>query len=303
MRTTNILALVVSTSVLALAACGDASGTSASNYHKAAYDDTTGSDPTAGAADQTPPATDPGAPPAQPTGGSTPAQDGSFKATVDVAATNADLGTASKDTITVTVTPAMGFKGDVILSVTGTAAGVTAKFDKTTVSITGTAPVTAKLNLSADYVTQADTLPLVVTATSGKLTSTAPVNFKVNSQLTFNIPLNIAAMEAAGGGITEAYGKTFGAAPIAIPAPKDGSPIAVKVINLDGVPREIHGSGGGQAVGGITSTASFPHGVGLVQPNATDTVTRNITAGNTYNGYMHDIGAGKGTGFAIMVAK
>ena len=300
MRTTTILALVASTSVLALAACGDASGTSASNYHKAAYDDTTSSDPTAGAADQAPPSTDPGAPPPAPTGGSTPAQDGSFKATVDLAAANADLGTTSKD-ITVTVTPAMGFKGDVVLTVTGLTPGVTAKFDKSTVTVTDTAPVTAKLNLVTDYVSQADTLPLVVTATSGKLTSTAPVNFKVNAQLTFNIPLNIAAMEAAGGGITDAYGKTFGAAPIAIAAPKDGSPIVVKVINLDSVPREIHGNGSGQAIAGVTSTASFPHGTGLLQPNATDTVARNITAGNTYNGYLHDIGAGKGTGFAIVV--
>ena len=57
MRTTNILALVVSTSVLALgvlSGCGDASGTSQSNYHKANYDDTSDTDPTAGKADQQP---------------------------------------------------------------------------------------------------------------------------------------------------------------------------------------------------------------------------------------------------------
>lgn len=299
MRTTNILALVVSTSVLALAACGDASGTNASNYHKAAYDDTTGSDPTAGAADQAPPATDPSAPPAKPTGGSTPAQDGSFKATIDIAATATDLGTTSKDTINITVTPAMGFKGDVVLSVTGATAGMTAKFDKTTVSITDTAAVTAKLNLSADYVTQADTVALVVTATSKGQTSTVPVNFKVNPLLTFMIPPNINAMATAGStAIVDAYGKDFGKTPIAIPAPKDGSPISLKVLNSDTIAHEVHGNGSGQTLSGIASTASLPHGVGTVAANATDTVVRNLTAGNTYNGYLH----GENTaGFAFVV--
>lgn len=301
MRTTTLLALVVSTSVLALAACGDASGTSASNYHRAAYDDTSSSDPTAAPADQTPPAKDPSTPPPAPTGSSTPAADGSFKATVDVTATSADLGTAAKDTITVTITPAMGFKGDVVLSVTGTTPGVTAKFDKSTVTIADTNPVTAKLNLSADYITQADTLPLMVTATSKGQTSTAPVNFKVNALLTFMIPSNIAGMATAGStAIVDAYGKDFGKTPVAIPAPKDGSPISLKVLNTDTVPHEIHGNNAGQTLSGIQSTGMFPHGVGNIAPNATDTVVRNLTAGNTYNGYLH---AENTAGFAFVVAK
>jgi len=304
MRTTNILALVVSTSVLALgvlSGCGDASGTSQSNYHKANYDDTSDTDPTAGKADQQPPGTDPSAPPTQPSGGSTPAMDGSFKASVDINATSADLGTASKDTITVTVTPAMGFKGDVVLSVTGVTPGVTAKFDKSTVTIADTNAVTAKLNLSADYVTQADTVALVVTATSKGQTSTAPVNFKVNSLLTFVIPANINAMATAGStAIVDAYGKDFGKTPVAIPAPKDGSPISLKVLNGDTIAHEIHGNGSGQTLSGIASTASLPHGTGTIAANATDTVVRNLTGGNTYNGYLH----GENTaGFAFTVAK
>ncbi len=300
MRTTTIHALVVSTSILALAACGDASGTNTSNYHPAAYDDTTGSDPTAGAANQAPPATDPGAPPPAPTTGGTPAQNGTFKATVDIAATNTDLGTTSKDVITVTVTPAMGFKGDVTLSVTGLPPGVTAKFDKTTVSITDTAPAIAKMTLSADVLTSAATLPLVVTATAGTQTSTVPVNFKVNAQLTFTIPPNIAAMAAAGTAVVDAYGKDFGKTPAAIPAPAGGTPIVVKIINGDSVAHEIHGNGSGQTLSGIASTASFPHGTGTVAAGATDTVARNLTAGNTYNGYLHGENI---CGFALVVAK
>jgi hypothetical protein len=300
MRTTTLLAIVVSSTVLGLTACGDASGTSASNYHKAAYDDTTSTDPTAGAADQTPPAVDPGAPPPAPTTGSTPAADGSFKATVDVTTPTADMG-ATSQAITVTITPAMAFKGDVVLSVTGLTPGVTAKFDKSTVSVTDTAAVTTKLTLVTDFATQADTLPLMVTATSGKLSSTAPVNFKVNPQITFNIPVNIAKMEAAGTTLIDAYGTTFGKAPVAIPSPKDGSAIVMKVVNLDGTAHEIHGNGAAQTISGITSTASLPHGTGTIATGATDTVARNLKAGQTYNGYLHGEAGGTGASFAVVV--
>jgi hypothetical protein len=289
-----------------LAACGDASGNSSQNFRNAQTngsdlpgtpDDSSSTDPTAGRNNE-PPANmgaNPATPPAAPMTPSTPAMNGTFTAAVDNTTPAVDMG--KQIVLTVTITPAMGFTGTVNLDVTGLpATGVTAKFDNAAPSITGTTPATAKLTLDVAYAAQANTIPIKIEAKSGTQTSTAMANFKINGQFTMEIPLNIAALKTAG------YDPTFGT-PVPLTAPADGTDIVVKVINLDSTSHIVHGNGAGQTVNGVASTASLPHGstaTALTQ-NTVDPTNRVAKAGQTYNGYMHDLGSGSGTGFVIQV--
>ena len=233
-----------------------------------------------------------------------PAQDGTFAATVDNAAPTADLGMTA--TLKVTVTPAMGFTGQVDLDVTGLPATVTAKWDMQTPTISDTTPAVANVTLTAGVTAQADTLPIVVTAKShakSTIASTANVNFKINPQITVAIPLNFSAMMLATSqsGIAPLWGPAFGAGAAPLTAPKDGSAIVVKMTNLDSTAHEIHGNNSAVTSAARRATASFPHGVGLLQQGQTDSVNRSIKAGNTYNGYLHDLGATSSTGFVVQV--
>jgi hypothetical protein len=304
----NLLVLaIVGVASFGLAACGDASGNTSQNYRNAQTngsdlpgtpDDSSSTDPTAGRNNE-PPANggaDPTTPPAAPMTPSTPAMNGTFTASVDMTTPAVDLG--KQVVLTVTITPAMGFTGTVNLDVTGLpATGVTAKFDNAAPSITGTTPATAKLTLDVAFGAQADTLPIKIEAKSGTQTSTAMANFKINGLFTMEIPLNIAALKTAG------YDPQFGNMGAPFTAPKDGSDIVVKVVNLDSTSHIVHGNGAGNAVNGVTSTASLPHGsttTALTQ-NTVDPTNRVAKAAQIYNGYMHDLGSGSGTGFVIQV--
>jgi hypothetical protein len=304
----NLLVLaIVGVGALGLAACGDASGTSSGNFRNAQTngsdlpgtpDDSSQTDPTAGRNNE-PPANggaNPAAPPPAPSTPSTPAMNGTFTASVDNNAPAINLGT--QQVLNVTITPAMGFTGTVNLDVTGLpAAGLTAKFDNAAPSISGTTPATAKLTIVADLGAQADTLALKIEAKAGTQTSTAAVNFKINPQFQMEIPLNIAALKTAG------YNPQFGNMGAPFTAPKDGSDIVVKVVNLDSTAHIVHGNGAGQTVNGVASTASLPHGstATALNQNDVDPTNRVAKAGQTYNGYMHDLGSGSGTGFVIQV--
>lgn len=297
MRNVLLVALVP---VLALGVlsvgCGDASSSSGIQRRGARAIPNDPSEETA----------DPGDPdqPANPNSTSTPSAPttpgttaGQLGVTLSTATPATDLGTSID--IDVTVAPMAGFVGQATLSASGLPAGVTAAFSPASVTV-NTTPVTSKLTLTVPYTTvpSAAGAPsaIVIKATSGAAEATANANFKVNPKVTLTIPVNAAALLAAGGGAKKVDGwggPSFGTAPVAL-STQAGNGITFIVKNADSVPHHVHGQNG------------FPHGDGPVPAGAEDPKSRVLNPANANinaSGYIHGEDNGTSVGFTVIVNK
>jgi hypothetical protein len=215
-----------------------------------------------------------------------PTSTGEFTLTLGTPALEVGLGDSVE--IPVTVTMAEEFNGDVDLGVTGLTPGVTVEtVTLATASDHAEKTTTTKLVVSASvtsFVTPKDTtVPITVTATSGKATATAPATFKVLPKVTLYIPMNVQALyQAAGGPLRPEWGEAFG--PNNQPMRTQvGNGIAVTVFNRDSKAHILHGPGG-----------AFPHGEfnGGIQPNSYEMKNgaprvRTMNVGNSAVGYIH----------------
>jgi hypothetical protein len=302
MRTVLLLAAVGVVSIFGLA-CGDASDSDpiAARRHATGgtEDPNAPHDPSASdVGEQTGQNGDP-LPPDQPSDPGTPAP--TFDLAVSNATPAADLGTSVS--IDVTLTPKAAFDSAVSLEVTGLPASVTPTFSPASLTVSGMTPVKATLKLDVGYTApttpKGGAVPLVIKATAGATSATANANFKVNAQVTLNVPMNAAALRSTQTIYRDEWGSAFGSTPQALLTQPD-NPIGVLVKNTDSVPQEIH------------SGNLFGHGVGLIQPGAFDktsngqTRVRMLNVGNNINGYLHNDGDtpgdGKGVAFQIKVA-
>ncbi len=263
--------------IASLAACGDASVSTAEQWHGVG-----GSNPpSASSGGGAGAAADAGAP--KP--GSGNPQSGSF--TVLTASPSADVELRNvTQPLLVTVAPT-GFSGAVSLSVTGLPAGVTASFDKSSVTVSGTTGASAQLTLTTKSDVISGAIKLSVVATSGATTATAPLTLNVKPVLTIAIPMNVDAMKGTPG---NASTKAFGDFPIVVSATANlsAAPIVVKFLNKDSSGHCIHASNMNQG---------FPHdpsnnGVcnALTQKDQFNATARAINATGTYKFWLHDQG-------------
>jgi hypothetical protein len=213
------------------------------------------------------------------------AQTQSFQVMTDKTSYNVEL--RANVVVQVTVAP-QNFTGTVNLAVTGLSTGVTGAFNPTSVSVSGTTGATSMLTLTTLEGVVPATTPFTVTATSGSATANAAPSLVVLSQITIQIPTNVAAMAGtAGNPSTDAFGNY----PIVINAPANfgtANPVIVKFLNNDSAPHCIHASNSGQG---------FPHdavtnGVcnTLMQKGQFDQTAHNVNTKGSYLFYLHDEG-------------
>lgn len=201
-------------------------------------------------------------------GGSSGAAAPSFTVQLGSAALKGDLMT--DQTTVVTVIPANGFTGTVTLAV-GTAPGLAAKLDKTTVTITGSAAASANLTLNSTTI--GDT-PVHITATSGAIATTSNVTLSAANHLTLYIP---ADAETNKGTSAAPYNTAFG--PASGVVVHGAAPLKLTIVNKDSTGHIIHADGKNGFAHGDTNNA--------LGQGASDQV-RTLTAQTTYNWYLHD---------------
>ncbi|MDB4940997.1 MAG: hypothetical protein JWP97_531 [Labilithrix sp.] len=229
-----------------------------------------------------------------------PASAGESTGSVGMALSNAaplvDLGDSVE--LTVTVTPKDGtFKGDVDLTATGLPSGVTATFTPAKVTVNG-APATATVKLTADVTAALAAAPaaIAIKGTSGTTSATANANFKVNPKLKLTIPMNVAALRAAGA-FSDKWGAAFGPTPTAITIPAEVGQVDIVVYNGDSTKHIVHGNGGatGFPHGDTTAGKEIAPNTFEADPNdATKNRVRALKPGFNDTGYMHELGTGGG---------
>ncbi len=301
---------VVAAGALMMAGCSDASSSTVIGRRGSSA--TTGGSPgdNAGGSKPNDPSEQPGALPdadqaANPNSTTTPQAPGTAGTTtgqlgvaLSTATPATDLGTSID--ITVTVEPKAGFKGQAVLSASGLPAGVTATFSPASVTI-NTTPATAKMTLQVPYTTVPSApgaaSAVVVKAMSGAVEATANANFKVNPKVTLTIPVNTAALLAAGGGAKNVDGwggPGFGTKPLALQTQK-GNNIAVEVVNKSDSPQTVHGNG----------NVGFIHDNGATAPGEVSKTVRSLPPGTNPNGatscYLHGVANGTSVGCVVRV--
>ncbi len=296
MRNRLLIVIVGLATVTTLAACGDASPSAGIQRNRGAYVPGPNDDPSDNPEapkdkddPANPNATTPPAPPGTP---GTSA--GTLGVTLSTATPATDLGTSLD--ITVTVAPKAGFTGEATLTATGLPTGATFTFTPAKVTL-NTTPVTSKMTIVVPYTAAPSaagaSAAIVVKAAAGATEATANANFKINPKMTMTIPVNSAALLAAGGGPKNVDGwgsAAFGTAQTPLQT-QTGNGISVIVKNADSAPRTVHGNAG------------FPHGDGAVAPGATDPKVRTLLPGVNTSGYLHGEAGNVGTsvGFRITV--
>ena len=266
----------------ALAACGDASVSHSNDFTGVGNGTGTGTgwDAGGGGTDSGSGGTDSG-------GGGTPdsgVTTSAFDIMLDKTAVDVELRNSVD--VQVTVAP-KNFTGAVTVDVTGMSAGVTFKLASATLNVSGTTGATTVLTV----MTKSDVAPalnnLMVKATSGSNSATAPLAVTVKPLITITIPTNVDALKGTGGNPSK---NAFGDFPIIITAPANiaNTPVEVKFLNKDSAPHCIHAGQAGQG---------FPHdpttnGVcnTLTATNQFDAQKRLVTATGTYGFYLHDQG-------------
>jgi hypothetical protein len=297
MRNALLVALIPVFAVAALSVgCGDASSTGIQRSRGGAAIPNDPSEEEGALPDPDQPANpNSNAPPAAPSTPGTSA--GQIGVTLSTATPATDLGTTTE--ITVTVEPKAGFTGQAMLTATGLPAGVTATFSPASVTL-NTTPVTAKLTLDVPFTTipsaPGAASAIVIKAASGAAEATANANFKVNPKVTMTIPVNSAALLAAGGGakLVDGWGgPAFGSSPVTLQT-QAGNGITFIVKNADSTPRQVHGQGG------------FPHGDIAVPAGEADPKSRVLDPANANinsSGYIHGATNGTSVGFKVTVNK
>lgn len=171
--------------------------------------------------------------------------------------------------VDVTVTPGGGFSGNVVYSLEGAPAGVTAVFNPaggmisaaTTVKMTITTTGDAKVgNGSA----------LAVKAVSGTISGTAPLTLDVKAELLVTIPKGVDIGTSAAPNLT-----AFGAQSIPTIFVAPGT--KVTFVNADSINHEIHSDG----------TLGIAHEGGPLMANEANAYTQTFNAAGTFNFRCH----------------
>ena len=113
--------------------------------------------------------------------------------TLTSAPTSRTVVQGTSTTYVPTVTPSNGFSGTVTFSVSGLPTGASATFNPTTVTTTGSTTMTVVTSLA----TPVGTYPLVITGTSGSLSTTVTVSLVITG--TFSISISPSAQTVLGG--------------------------------------------------------------------------------------------------------
>lgn len=184
-------------------------------------------------------------------------------------------------TVTVTVSSKNNFSGDVTLTLEGAPAELTAKLDKTTISVTPAAGGTAVLTLSSR---KGAATPVTVKATAvGATVASKVVTMTAQKVLTIRMRNGMGAdlnnpgnWQSLDGSVTNSQFSVSAAVPL-----------TVKFVNQDTVGHIVHRNDQG----------GFTHGdqANPVAPNATEGA-RTLNAAYTGSFYEHTAGAGTANG-------
>jgi len=184
-------------------------------------------------------------------------------------------------TVQVSIAP-NGYSGSVDLTAGTMPSGVTAAFDKPTLTLDGETAATATLTITTATSAPPGSVPLAVNATAGGMTQSTAVSVTVESTITLHIP---AGVNSTGATVSNPNTTAYGPYPITIVAPQGISaqnPVTVYFQNDDNVSHEIHADD--QAQG-------FGHDPGSFGAGKMDPYVRQVNAAGTYDFYLHDQGA------------
>jgi plastocyanin len=174
-----------------------------------------------------------------------------------------------------------GYSGTVDLAAGTLPSGVTAGFDKPTLTLDGATPGTATLTITTATSAPPGTVPLAINATAGGATASAAVSVTVQSVITLHIPQGV---NNTGATVNNPNSTAFGPYPIAIAAPaglSSSNPVTVYFKNDDTVSHEIHADAQGQG---------FGHDPGSIGAGQMDPYVRKVNTAGTYDFYLHDQG-------------
>jgi hypothetical protein len=188
-----------------------------------------------------------------------------FTVAVDDAAPSMNL--ADTKVLNITVTP-QAWSGPVTLSVASLPSDVTGAFDNATLSVEGTAPLTAKLTLTSISSSAPVATPFTIVGTAGSTVKSTPATLTVKSYLTIHLPVNADSMSGGFGDVT-----------ITAPADIANNPVTINFVNDDSTPHEIHAENPDQG---------FAHGQGTFAQGQADAPVRMVTVAGTYAWHLHD---------------
>jgi hypothetical protein len=200
---------------------------------------------------------------------------------VTLAQTAVQMQLLAQTTVQVSVAP-NGYAGTVQLAAGTLPAGITASFDKPSLTLDGTTTAMATLTLQTDTNAPPGDAQVDVDVSAGGTTKTASVTATVQSVITLHIPQGVNNMGAT---IVNPNTTAFGPYPITIVAPQGISaqnPVTVYFKNDDTVSHEIHADATAQGFG--HDPASF--GAGKMDP-----YVRKVNTAGTYDFYLHDQGS------------
>jgi plastocyanin len=184
-------------------------------------------------------------------------------------------------TVEVSIAP-NGYSGTVALAAGTLPSGVTAAFDKPTLTLDGETTATATLTVTTATSAPPGTVPLAVNATAGGMTQSTAVSVTVESTITLHIPSGV---NNDGATVSNPNTTAYGPYPITIVAPAGisaSNPVTVYFQNDDSVSHEIHADD--QAQG-------FGHDPGSFGAGKMDPYVRKVNAAGTYDFYLHDQGS------------
>jgi hypothetical protein len=184
-------------------------------------------------------------------------------------------------TVQVSVAP-NGYSGTATLTAGTPPSGITAAFDKPTLTLDGETAATATLTLTTATSAAPGSVPLAVNVTAGGATQSTALSVTVQSVITLHIPSGVNDMGAT---VSNPNTTAYGPYPITIVAPAGISaqnPVTVYFQNDDDVSHEIHADD--QAQG-------FGHDPGSFGAGKMDPYVRKVNSTGTYDFYLHDQGA------------
>jgi plastocyanin len=184
-------------------------------------------------------------------------------------------------TVQVSVAP-NGYSGSVDLTAGTLPTGITAAFDKPTLTLDGETTATATLTLTTATSAPPGAAPVTVNVTAGGMTQSTLVSVTVESTITLHIPSGV---NNTGATVSNPNTTAYGPYPITIVAPSGisaSNPVTVYFMNDDDVSHEIHADD--QAQG-------FGHDPGSFGAGKMDPYVRQVNAAGTYDFYLHDQGS------------
>jgi hypothetical protein len=200
---------------------------------------------------------------------------------VSVAQSAVQVQLLAQTVVQVSIAP-NGYAGTVQLAPGTLPVGVTASFDKASLTLDGTTTATAALTVQTDTNAPPGALSVAVDVTAGGTTKSATVAVTVESVITLHIPKGV---NNTGATIVNPNTTAFGPYPIDIVAPQGISaqnPVTVYFKNDDTVSHEIHADATAQGFGHDPG----PFGAGQMDP-----YVRKVNTAGTYDFYLHDQGS------------